>query len=99
MIFFKLDYVIDKTLKQNKSAKQSFLKTIVNINFSKEEAARVWEKIADHKWYVSEKLGRDVGFKVAAIDYLENVYESKSGSLNRKIQKSNQRIYETLSLV
>jgi transitional endoplasmic reticulum ATPase len=29
-------------------------------------------RIQEHKWYLSEKLGRDVGCKVAALDLLEN---------------------------
>jgi hypothetical protein len=29
--------------------------------------------IADHKWFLSERLGRDVGFSVAALDYRLNV--------------------------
>ena len=29
-------------------------------------------RIQEHKWYLSEKLGRDVGCKVAALDLFEN---------------------------
>ena len=29
--------------------------------------------IQEHKWFLSERLGRDTGSKVAALDYLENV--------------------------
>ncbi len=31
--------------------------------------------IADHKWFLSERLGRDVGFTVAALDYRLNVQQ------------------------
>ena len=30
-------------------------------------------EIQEHKWFLSERLGRDVGARVAAVDYLENV--------------------------
>ena len=30
------------------------------------------QKIQEHKWFLSEKIGRDVGCKVAAVDLLEN---------------------------
>jgi SpoVK/Ycf46/Vps4 family AAA+-type ATPase len=30
------------------------------------------KRIQEHKWYLSEKLGRDVGCKVAALDLVEN---------------------------
>lgn len=31
------------------------------------------EKIQAHKWFVSERLGRDVGIFVAALDYFLNI--------------------------
>lgn len=40
-----------------------------------DEAKKIWKKIEDHKWYLSERLGRDVGNRVAAVDYLENFYQ------------------------
>lgn len=36
-------------------------------------AADLWPKILQHKWLLSEKLGRDVGFRTACIDFLENM--------------------------
>jgi hypothetical protein len=32
------------------------------------------DAIETHKWILSERLGRDVGLHVAAIDYFENVH-------------------------
>ena len=36
-------------------------------------ALDIWEKISQHKWLMSEKLGRDVGLRTACIDFLENM--------------------------
>lgn len=36
-------------------------------------AAELWPKIMQHKWVLSEKLGRDVGIKMAYLDFMENV--------------------------
>ncbi len=36
-------------------------------------AADLWQKILQHKWLMSEKLGRDVGLRIACIDFLENM--------------------------
>lgn len=36
-------------------------------------AAEMWPKIMQHKWVLSEKLGRDVGMKVACLDFMENI--------------------------
>lgn len=32
----------------------------------------LWQKIMDHKWILSEKLAREVGFKAACVDYLDH---------------------------
>lgn len=40
--------------------------------FDPETSAELWVHILQHKWLLSEKLGRDVGIKVACLDYIEN---------------------------
>lgn len=35
-------------------------------------ASELWEKVLQHKWFLSERLGRDVGLKVACVDFIEN---------------------------
>lgn len=75
MIFYQLDYVVDEVLKDVPSAEQVFLKRYLNEDFPRQEAKYLWETIVDHKWYVSERLRRDIGFRVAAVDYIENFYE------------------------
>jgi transitional endoplasmic reticulum ATPase len=49
---------------------------ISGTRFEPEAAADLWLKISQHKWLMSEKLGRDVGFRVACIDFLENVEQA-----------------------
>ncbi|MGO9393616.1 MAG: DUF4032 domain-containing protein, partial [Desulfobaccales bacterium] len=41
-----------------------------------EAAADLWPKILQHKWLMSEKLARDVGLRVACIDFLENMEQA-----------------------
>ena len=65
MIPYKLDFTIEKVL-ENKSYRD------FNVDFYTKSA---WKKIQDHKWYLSERLGRDVGFFVAASDYFLNFYK------------------------
>lgn len=38
-----------------------------------ELSADLWRKIQQHKWVLSEKIGRDVGLKVAGVDFIENI--------------------------
>lgn len=75
MFFYRNDYLIDKILESMLSSEQRFLAEFTGKQFSKTEAKNVWEKVVDHKWYVSERLQRDIGLRVAAIDFVENFYE------------------------
>lgn len=54
---------------------RTMLRIYTGNDISENEARSLWTRIADHKWYVSERLSRDVGFHVAAVDYVENFYE------------------------
>ena len=103
MIFYKLDYVIEETLKQNQSAEQIFLSEFTGAKLTREKARHICERIKDHKWYVSEKLGRDVGLNVAAIDYLENIYQpprrNSDSSRSGRIGKLNFRERANLALL
>jgi hypothetical protein len=86
MIFYQLDYVVDDILMNLPTEEQMFLKKYLNQDFPRKEAKFLWERIVDHKWYVSERLRRDVGFRVATVDYIENFYEPGSffGSKTRR---------------
>jgi transitional endoplasmic reticulum ATPase len=44
--------------------------------FEPDIAADLWTKIMKHKWLLSEKLSRDVGYRIACIDFLENVEQA-----------------------
>ena len=73
MIPFKLDYVIEKSLGQGPNEEQRLLRELAGARLAPSEAASEWTRVLEHKWYVSERLGRDVGLRVAALDYFENV--------------------------
>lgn len=55
-------------------AAQGLVEAMTGIVLPRREAKIVLERIPDHKWLLSEQLGRDVGIKVAAIDLVENFY-------------------------
>jgi hypothetical protein len=79
MIFYKFDYVIEKTLKNDMNREQKILREFTGEIFAPAEAKSVWERVLDHKWYMSERLNRDVGLRVAAVDFVENFYAPFSG--------------------
>ena len=74
MIPYKLDYAIEMVTSTEASL-QGLLEAYTGKLIPKSEARKVWERIPDHKWYLSERLGRDVGMRVAAVDFVENFYE------------------------
>lgn len=75
---YKLDYATDSSFDAIPGMGRSLLQVYTGNSISENEAKTLLRKIADHKWYVSEKLSRDVGFHVAAIDYVENFYEPQA---------------------
>jgi Domain of unknown function (DUF4032) len=82
MLPYKLDYTIEKITKNSSNREQKILKKLTGKSVSEKEAGKIWSGVQDHKWYVSERLGRDVGFRVAAVDFIENVYPAKASSKN-----------------
>lgn len=49
---------------------------ISGTKFDPEIAVDLWPKILQHKWLLSERLGRDVGLRTACIDYIENMEQA-----------------------
>ena len=75
---YKLDYPTNNSLETLPGVGRSLLQVYTGSSISENEAKTLLRKIADHKWYVSQKLDRDIGFHVAAIDYVENFYEPRT---------------------
>ena len=73
MIPFRLDYVIDRANNQGACEEQKVLKELAGVKLRPAEARAEWPRVLEHKWFMSERLGRDVGLRVAALDYFENV--------------------------
>jgi SpoVK/Ycf46/Vps4 family AAA+-type ATPase len=49
---------------------------MAGVKFEPEIASDLWAKILQHKWLLSEKLSRDVGYRTACIDFLENTEQA-----------------------
>ena len=78
LIYYFSRGFITKALQMNLSKEQVFSQKYVAERISRQKAAYLWEEINEHKWNISEKIGRDVGFNVAAVDYLENINQTLS---------------------
>lgn len=73
MIPFRLDYVIEKAMGEGSCEEQEVLKELAGVKLRPAAARAEWPRVLEHKWFVSERMGRDVGLRVAALDYFENV--------------------------
>ena len=73
MIPFKLDYVIERILAEGACEEQKVIRELAGVRLNPTDARAEWTRVLEHKWFVSERLGRDVGLRVAALDYFENV--------------------------
>lgn len=71
-----------------------------------EVAAALWPKILQHKWLMSEKHGRDVGLRVACIDFIEHSdraireyadYRRKDVLVEMGAQAFGREIWDTIS--
>ena len=65
---------IPETLSPEESADKIF--ELSGVKFEPDIALDLWSKILQHKWLLSEKVGRDVGFRTACIDFLENMEQA-----------------------
>ena len=73
MIPFRLDYVIEKANVEGGCEERKVLKELAGVRLRPAEARAEWPRVLEHKGLVSERVGRDVGLRVAALDYFENV--------------------------
>jgi len=99
---------MNETMLENPSAEDCASKIfeMAGAKFEPEIASDLWEKILQHKWLLSEKLGRDVGFRTACIDFLENMEQAVDEYLSYQrsdilkemgAQTFGREIWETIS--
>jgi Domain of unknown function (DUF4032) len=77
-ISFRLEHVIEEVLSRHPQDQQRVLRRAAGVKLSETEAQIAWPRVLEHKWFLSERLGRDVGLRVAAVDYFENVRPPRS---------------------
>ncbi|MEN6464906.1 MAG: AAA family ATPase, partial [Syntrophaceae bacterium] len=76
------------------------------VKYTPEISADLWPKILNHKWLLSEKVGRDIGFRTACIDFLENIEQAPNEYMAYKLkhiltelgaQSTGREIWDTIS--
>lgn len=47
---------------------------LAGVRLLNREAQAAGHRVLEHKWYISKRLRRHVGFYVAAIVFIDNIY-------------------------
>jgi hypothetical protein len=68
-----VSFVIKEVASRYLNSRRRAIRRLAGVKLSESEARAAWPRILDHKWYLGERLGRDVGLRVAAVDYFENI--------------------------
>lgn len=68
-----LEFVMVRLRRDESEVERRTLRKLSGVDVPADEARSLWPRILDHKWYMSERMGRDVGLRVAAIDFIEHV--------------------------
>ena len=100
--------IVNENISEIPSAEECASKIfeMAGVKFEPETASDLLEKISQHKWLLSEKLGRDVGFRTACVDFLENMeqavdeylaYQSRDIRNEMGAQTFGREIWETIS--
>jgi diguanylate cyclase (GGDEF)-like protein len=67
------EYNLDTLGKKPGTYYRDIIFALLQIRLPEEEAKRDWKEMLKHKFLMSEKLGRNVGIHVAALDYYTNI--------------------------
>jgi len=91
-MLFLLSLLFEKVTQPQLTDAQRALNALAGVNLSAAEARETLPRVRDHKWYLSEYLGRDVGWRVAAVDYFENVTPRRPSQSRRKSSRESFRV-------
>ncbi len=72
-----LSYLIVEAVKRYSGSRRRAVRKLTGLSLSEREAGGAWPRLLEHKWYLSERLGRDVGLRVAAVDFFENIHPAQ----------------------
>ena len=79
-----IDYVIARLQADRGLRDRDVRHELSGVRLSGAEAHAAWPAVLEHKWLLSERLGRDVGLRVAAADSFDNV-RAHRGAVPRRL--------------
>ncbi len=83
------EYILDALGKKPGTYYRDIIFALLQIRLPEEEAKRDWKEMLKHKFIVSQKLGRNIGIHVAALDYYTNI---KRKIISPKIVDANEYV-------
>ncbi|MFP4520602.1 MAG: diguanylate cyclase [Fibrobacterota bacterium] len=91
---------LEKTYENEKSG-NTFYSDLVfslsSIKLSEKKARSDWKNILEHKFFMSEKLGRNVGIQVACLDYYTNIKQSMTAPRILDIESYKQTVRQAIT--
>jgi hypothetical protein len=82
-LFMPISFEMQKVRRDEGHSLSRSLRKLAGVKLSAEEASAVWPRVLEHKWYLGERLGRDVGLRVAVTDFFENIQPPRTRALRR----------------
>jgi diguanylate cyclase (GGDEF)-like protein len=70
---------------------------LTNIRLEEEGAKRDWQNILRHKHFMSEKLGRNVGIRVATLDYYTNITRQMASPVIVDLTEYSKTVKESIT--
>ena len=78
-----VSFVVKEVVSRYLNSRRRAIRRLAGVKLSESEAQAAWPRVLEHKWYLGERLGRDVGLRVAAVDYFENIEPPRPRVLRR----------------
>ena len=83
-VFMPVSFEAEAARRDDGPSRSRFLRKLAGVKLSADEARAEWTRLLEHKWYLGERLGRDVGLRVAAADYFENIRPPHARAARRR---------------
>lgn len=91
----------EKLSREKKKRPHSFYRDLVfsitGVRLEEKYAKQDWESICDHKEWMSGKLGRNVGLRVAALDYYMNIKKKMNKTVMMAVDTLTEVLEQTVT--
>lgn len=90
---FRLEWAIERAMIARNEPSEVDFGALREYGVGAGEAEVEWRAVLDHKWYLGERLGRDVGVHVAMMDYFENIRPARGLVHHAALRRVRSRLH------